>query len=388
MDALKEFWALVQDVWVQGVLGVDVGSLLIAGFILLAFIALRGPLSRFVLVRIETWAGKTETQFDDALVRALAPPLRFVPVILGVFFALNFLKLPENALFYVDQIIKTLIAFTLFWVMFRAVEPLSYVIEKLERIFTREIIDWLVKAVKVLVCFLGAAVILEIWGIKVGPLLAGLGLVGVAVALGAQDLFKNLISGILILAEKRFAVGNWIKVDGVVEGTVEQIGFRSTLIRRFDRAPVYVPNAKLSDQVVTNFSRMTHRRIYWLISVEYRTSIAQLRRIRDSIESYILNSGDFADPLEVATFVRIDSFNDSSIDIMLYCFTKTTVWGEWLEIKEKLAYEVKRIVEEAGAGFALPSRSLYLETLPDVAPEGDKPEHFMPEGSALPVAGE
>ena len=123
----------------------------------------------------------------------------------------------------------------------------------------------------------GAATILEIWGIKIGPILAGLGLFGVAVALGAQDLFKNLISGFLVIAEKRFNPGDWIRVDGEVEGTVETINFRSTLVRRFDKAPVFVPNSKLSDNSVINFSSMTFRRIYWVIGVEYRTTVDQLR---------------------------------------------------------------------------------------------------------------
>ncbi|MCK5444122.1 MAG: mechanosensitive ion channel family protein, partial [Rhodospirillaceae bacterium] len=217
------------------------------------------------------------------------------------------------------------------------------------------------------------ASILELWGIKVGPILAGLGLFGVAVALGAQDLFKNLIAGILILAERRFNKGDWILVDGVVEGTVEHIGFRSTMVRRFDKAPVYVPNTKLADSAVTNFTAMTHRRIYWHLGVEYNTTIEQLRTIRDEIENYIFETADFADPKEVSTFVRIDRFSDSSIDIMLYCFTNTTNWGEWLEVKERLAYKIKEIVEGAGTGFAFPSRTIYVEAVP-----GEAPETFVP----------
>ena len=159
----------------------------------------------------------------------------------------------------------------------------------------------------------------------------------------------------------------------MVEGTVEDIGFRSTIVRRFDKAPVYVPNAKLADTAVTNFSSMTHRRIYWHIGVEYRTTIEQLREIRDRIEKYILENDDFARPGEVPTFVRIDRFSDSSIDIMLYCFTRSIIWGEWLEIKERLALKIKEIVEGAGSSFAFPSRTLYSGS-----PAGDLPEVFVP----------
>jgi MscS family membrane protein len=250
---------------------------------------------------------------------------------------------------------------------------LSFLLSKIATTFSETLKTWTQRLIKAGFLFLGAATVLEIWGVEVGPLLAGLGLFGVAVALGAQDLFKNLIAGLLIIAERRFNVGDWILVEGTVEGIVENVGFRSTSVRRFDKAPVYVPNAHLSDTAVTNFSRMSYRRIFWTIGVEYRTTIEQLRKIRDEIEEYVTGSDDFADPSEVATFVRIDRFSDSSIDIMLYCFTKTRVWGEWLEIKENLAYRVKEIVEGAGTGFAFPSQSVYVEQIP-----GETPELFVP----------
>ena len=107
-------------------------------------------------------------------------------------------------------------------------------IKSVSDLLSKDLIDWIIKAIKVLIIILGAAAVLELWGIKIGPIIAGLGLFGVAVALGAQDLFKNLISGILVLVERRFQVGDWIFVEGVIEGTVESIGFRSTVVRRFD----------------------------------------------------------------------------------------------------------------------------------------------------------
>jgi MscS family membrane protein len=291
-----------------------------------------------------------------------------------------FRSLSGTLALFAANLIKSLIIGTIFWGFYRLVDPFSFLLRNLERLFTPELVDWLLSAIKVAFVFIGGVAILETWGIQVAPLLAGLGIFGVAVALGAQDLFKNLIAGMMIIAEKRFGDGEWIKVDGVVEGTVEKIGFRSTRIRRFDRAPMHVPNSKLSDEVVTNFSRMTHRRIYWMIGVEYRTTVPQLRRIRDEIEDYVLTNPAFADPSEASTFVRIDRFSESSIDIMLYCFTITTNWGEWLEVKEALAYKIKEIVEGAGSGFAFPSRSLYVEALPGGAPERFVPPESTPAG--------
>ena len=325
------------------------------------------------MARLERLAERTTTRFDDALVAAIEGPLRFVPVTLGVFLAFEVLRLEPGASDIAGKVVRSLIAFTMFWALYNAVGPVSKVLEQLRSVFTEAMVQWLVKAIRFAVALIGAAAILELWGIEVGPILAGLGLIGVAVALGAQDLFKNLIAGILILAERRFQPGDWIKVDGVAEGTVEVIGFRSTRIRRFDLSPTFIPNAQLSDTAVTNFSEMRHRRIYWTIGVEYRTTVAQLRRIRDEIEAYLQTSDSFVKPPEASLFVRIDTFSDSSIDILLYAFTRTTNWGEWLAIKEDLAYRIKEIVEESGTGFAFPSQSLYVESLP-----GDRPESFSP----------
>lgn len=365
-DNFQEFWALVVDVWQHGLFGIDVGQILVAMVILFIFVGLRRLLAHFVIKRLQGWASRTSSRLDNEVINAIERPLAFVPVVIGIFLATQYVDPDGSAATFFANLNRSLVSFTLFWTLFRMVDPLSHVMGKLEEIFSESMLDWLIKATKGGFVLLGAATILEIWGIAVGPLIAGLGLFGVAVALGAQDLFKNLIAGIFILGEKRFHPGDWIRVEGVVEGTVQVIGFRTTRIRRFDRAPEYVPNSKLSDNVVTNFSQMTHRRILWTIGLEYRTTLEQLRQVRDGIEEYLLGSDDFAHPPEVPLFVRIDSFNNSSIDILVYCFTRTTVWGEWLALKEGLAYKVKEIVEDAGAGFAFPSQSLYVEAWPEV----------------------
>ena len=127
-------------------------------------------------------------------------------------------------------------------------------------------IGWIVKAFKILIVILGAAAVLDLWGIKIGPIIAGLGLFGVAVALGAQDLFKNLISGILVLVEKRFKVGDWIIVEDIIEGIVERIGFRSTVVRKFDKSIAINPNFQFAENAVINISETTNLIISWVIT--------------------------------------------------------------------------------------------------------------------------
>ncbi len=373
MENLAEFWALVVDVWQNGFAGIDIGRFIGALLILAVFVVIRDLMTRLFEGRLRALARRSTTKIDDAMVDALVPPFKLVPPTIGIFFAAQFLGVQDIYADIANNLVSSLIAFVIFWALYRLVAPFSFFLTRLESIFTHDLVEWLIKSIRIAIALVGAATIIQTWGIAIGPIIAGAGLFGIALALGAQDLFKNLIAGILILGEKRFRKGDWIKAEGTVEGTVESIGFRSTLVRRFDKAPVFVPNSELSDNAVINFSAMTHRRIYWIIGVEYRTTIDQLRQIRDAIEHFVLGSDKFAHPPEVSTFVRIDSFNDSSIDIMLYCFTRTTDWGEWLEIKEDLAYRIKDIIEQAGTGFAFPSQSLYIETLPS-----GRPETFVP----------
>jgi len=382
MAQFQEFWNLVVQVWHEGFLGVDVGSGVVAIGIFLGFLVLRGLLARFIIGSLRVVVKRTAWEFDDLALEAIAPPMRAVPVVLGLFVAIYYLELEGKTHEIATDITRTMITMVLFWALYRGIGPLSRLFRSLETIISQEFVEWIVKTLKVVVIVVGAATILQLWGIQIGPIIAGAGLFGVAVALGAQDLFKNLIAGILILGERRFRHGDWVRVEGLVEGTVESIGFRSTVVRRFDKAPVMVPNAQLSDTAVINFSQMIYRRIYWHIGVEYSTSIEQLRQIRDGIDDYISNHDDFVPPEQASKFVRIDRFNDSSIEILVYCFTKTTKWGEWLIVKEELAYKIMEIVHEAGTGFAFPSTSLYIESIPS-----ERPEAFVPPGSDKQDAG-
>ncbi|MBN2753089.1 MAG: mechanosensitive ion channel family protein [Rhodospirillaceae bacterium] len=366
--AVTETGQAILDFRLADLWGPDMRRTLESFAILGAFILFRRLISNQVLKRIANRAPSARGRRAQAL-DALRGPLRGIPFIIGLLIAGKHMHFTKDFASIHMTIVRSLLAFNIFWILYVLVEPMSFVFNHLQRIFSVSLMTWTIKAVKLLVVMIGAATILDLWGVRVGPILAGFGLFGVAVALGAQDLFKNLISGLLIIAEKRFNPGDWVRVDGVVEGVVETIGFRSTLIRRFDKAPVYVPNTALSDHAVTNFSQMTYRRINWTIGVEYRTSIRQLRTIRDDIDAYLRGNSDIAQPPDAPLFVRIDKFSDSSIDILVYCFTRTTEWGEWLRVKEALAYRVKDIVVQAGTAFAFPSQSVYVETLPENTPE-------------------
>ncbi len=376
METFNSFTYLFLDVWNNGVFGINATDIIVSLVIFLLFYLLRRLIARFILNRLSRIVSKTSNQIDDAVIEVLDGPLKFLPVVLGFFIASSYLDVSDNNQDFLDLLNRSLITIFIFWLLHQLIIPFSFVIKNFESKISKPLVDWTLKGLKILVIVLGAVAILELWGIRVGPVIAGLGLFGVAVALGAQDLFKNLISGIMILMEKRFTVGDVILVSGEVEGVVEQIGFRSTLVRRFDSTPVMVPNYKFAEQSVTNYTRRHHRRIRWLIGLEYRTSIDQLKNIRDEINNLIEKDDNFAKNQNASFYVRIDSFSDSSIDMLVQTFTVTNEWAEFLKIKENLAVKIIEIVENNEAGFAFPSQSLYVEKLSD-----EKTEIFNPQSA-------
>ena len=369
MEAINRFRELFLEVWSQGVFGLNASDIIVGIIIFLFFYVLRRLFARFVISRLSKIVNKTSNKIDNTVVEVIEGPLKFLPIVLGFFIATSYIKLSLEVQNFVDLLNRTLITIFIFWLLHQLVIPFSYIIKNFEDKISKPLVNWTLKGLEIIIIVLGIVAVLELWGIKVGPVIAGLGLFGVAVALGAQDLFKNLISGIMILMEKRFTIGDVILVSNEVEGVVEQIGFRSTLVRRFDSTPVMIPNYKFAEQSVTNYSRRHHRRIRWLIGFEYKTSIDQLKKIRDSITKLIQDNDDFAKNENSSFFIRIDSFSDSSIDMLVQAFTVTNEWSEFLRIKEELAVSIKEIVESNDAGFAFPSQSLYVESYPNERPE-------------------
>ena len=373
MEAFNTFSSLFIDVWKEGIFGINASEIIIGLLIFLFFYVLRRLFARFLINRINKIVNKTSNTIDNTVVEVIEGPLKFLPVVLGFFIASSYIDFSIEIKGFIDLLNRTFITIFIFWLLHQLIIPFSFIIKNFEDKISKPLVDWTLRGLKIIIFVLGIVAVLELWGIKVGPVIAGLGLFGVAVALGAQDLFKNLISGIMILMEGRFTVGDVILVSNEVEGTVEQIGFRSTLVRRFDSTPVMVPNYKFAEQSVTNYTRRHHRRIRWLIGLEYRTNINQLKIIRNQISTLIENQKDFAKNENTNYFVRIDSFSESSIDMLVQTFTETNEWGEYLKIKESLAVKIIEIVENNKAGFAFPSQSIYVESI-----SGDKPEIFNP----------
>jgi MscS family membrane protein len=372
------FWQEVLKVWGAGIFGTNLGEIFIAMSIFFGFILARRIFFRSTMRYLKSLTKKTKTELDEQVLAAMEQPLEFSFVVMGFYIATQFVTLSDTLAHVSLQLVRSLISLTIFWAIYGIVDPLSSLFDRAIGIFGSismhaTVKGFFIKLIKAVIVCLGVAAIFQEWGFNVAAVLGSLGLVGMAVALGAQDFIANMFAGLTIFLDRMFEKGNWIKTPDV-EGNVEEIGFRATKVRQFDKALVTIPNSKLANEALINFSRMTQRRIYWRIGVEYRTTKEQLGRVIQNIREYLQSHPDFeTDPTKTKTFVYLDSFGASSIDILLYCFTKTTEWGEWLTVKEALAYKIKEIVEGHGAAFAFPSTSLYVESLPFGVPEAFSP---------------
>ena len=307
------------------------------------------------------FASASESKYDDEVIKALKKPLTLIPLGIGLYASVLSLPLSSTYANYADLLIKSYFYFAIFWSVASTADPLKDFIGDRYNFLSPTLRAWIFRAFKFVAYLIGIVSVLELWGVDAASIIAGLGLFSVALALGAQNFFKNLIGGLLIIGEKIFKQGDWINIEGVAEGEVEKIDFRSTLIRRFDKAPVYVPNSVLSDSEIINFSAMPFRRIRFHVGLLYSTSPDTIMKIRKDIESYIEKNKNLVNSNEIRSTIRVTNFNDSSIDMLINCFTKSTKWQDFCVAREELILEIMKIVQKNGSDFAFPTRTIHLE---------------------------
>jgi len=223
------------------------------------------------------------------------------------------------------------------------------------------------RIVRIAVILTGILTTLGVLEIPISGFLAAGGVGGIAVGLAARDLLANFFGGFMIFMDRPFSVGDWVRSpDKEIEGTVEAIGWRVTTILKFDKRPMYVPNAVFTTITVENPSRMTHRRIFEHIGIRY-DDFAVARPVIDDIRAMILAHEEL--DTGQTTMVHFNLYGASSLDIMIYCFTKTTVWTEYHQVRENVLLEIGQIIESNGAEIAFPTRTLKIDQLEQMASE-------------------
>ena len=208
--------------------------------------------------------------------------------------------------------------------------------------------------------------VLQTLGVSVSGLLAFGGIGGIAVGFAAKDLLANFFGGLGIFLDRPFTIGDWVRSpDRSIEGTVEEIGWRVTRIRTFDKRPLYVPNSVFGQITIENPSRMLNRRIYEPFGLRYADSRC-LATVIERIREMLMNHE--AVDANQTVIVNFESFGPSSLDCFMYCYTRTTNWVEYHAVKQDVLLKVLDIVHEEGADIAFPTRTLHMNP-----PEDDNP---------------
>ena len=209
---------------------------------------------------------------------------------------------------------------------------------------------------------IGAIILIDRWGYDVTGLVAGLGLGGLAISLAAQDTLSNIFGFSMIVSDRPFVVGEFIKTPDV-EGIVERVGLRSTAVRQLNQAVVTIPNSKLAAAPVLNWSRLSKRWIDFILGISYSATADQLETLMAQIRE-MLAAREAVD--ETSVVVHFIEFGDNALRILVRAYVKRADWLEFTQEREQVNLEIMRIVKNVGLTIAYPSRSLYIEKLPDV----------------------
>ena len=357
---INDFWNLIVETWQTGIRGVGIDDILICLAIIIGSLVVRTIFNTFLLDRIAKLAESSENTFDDEIVESLRGPFGLIPIAFGLYLITSYLPFSGSLDLIATNLVKMVVIYTIFSAFSNLTKPLLTMLGD-NSWLTPAMSTWLSRVAGVLIWVVAITMMLDIWGIEIGPIIAGLGLFSVAVALGAQDMFKNIIAGIFILSEKRFQPGDRIRIGNGLHGIVESIGFRSTQVRLLDTSPVFVPNTDLSDLQVTNHQEMSYRRLSWTINLVYSTSSSQLKEICKEIQDYINSSKDFTENPGQENFVKVTELGSSSIDLSILCYLKVVSYTEFSQIKQDLIFKIMESVKEHGSDFAFPSRSIYIE---------------------------
>jgi len=311
---------------------------------------------------------KTKNVWDDALLEAAHKPLSWFILIFGLLWAIQISEgylasglFSANNLELIRQL-TFIILIMYFLVRFinlaevRILDNLTNEPESDQTKFDPTTLHALAKLLRLSVVISAVLVALPTVGIEITALLAFGGVGGLAIGFAAQDLLSNFFGGLMIYLDRPFAIGDWIRSpDRNIEGTVESIGWRLTVVRTFDKRPLYVPNSVFTTLALENPSRMSNRRIKETIGIRYQDA-NKMGIIVEAVKLMLQNHEEIDS--NQTLIVNFNSYGASSLDFFIYTFTKTTDWIRYHEIKQDVMLKVIEIVHSNGADFAFPTTTL------------------------------
>ena len=313
--------------------------------------------------RLQKFAAETEAQWDDEVIEYVPAPIGAIAQIGLWFGAAWLLQLPTEPVAIrgvVFQGFEIALWASITWLGFRLVDvvagTMGRIADKTDSKLDDQLIPMLRRTLKLVIGATVAIMVIQNLGYSVTSLVASIGVGGIALAMAAKDTVANVFGSLVIFTDRPFQIGDWVAFGGV-EGTVEEVGFRTTQVRRFDKSSVTVPNAIFSSTPIVNHSRRNLRRINMNIGLTYETSAAQLQALLPVLREAVSSHPGIDDGF---SFVHLTGFGASSLDLQVYCFTESTVWTDFLATRESLMLKIMEIVGEARLELAFPTQTVYL----------------------------
>jgi MscS family membrane protein len=359
--------------WAEG-LSVSIGlrPWVITVFLIVIAAMLVDFLQRRLMRRLGEAVSKTENLWDDAIFDAAVRPLTLLVWLIGITLAVQFIPVREEGSLLHDDLIVRIrqigVLYAITWMLYAFVKNIEDSIVESARRAKREVdqttIAALGRVVRVAIVVTASLVALDTLGFNIAGLMAAGGIGGLAIGLAAKDLIANFFGGVTVFIDRPFGIGDWILLkEKGIEGVVENIGWRQTTIRKFDKRPVYVPNAVFTTASVENPSRMTHRRIYETIGLRYKDA-SQVKPITDAVREMLTSHAEIDE--KQTLMVHLNAFGESSIDFFIYCMTHTVNWQRYHEVKQDVLLQISDIIRDHGASIAFPTRTLDLDADTDL----------------------
>ena len=353
MEQLVDFW--------NRLISIQIVDVIIAIGIIIFFRLLSGTFS-YMIIRIFKIKSKKAKEIKES---AFFKPLKIFFIILGIYLAIVFLRVPlqinEQIMDIVTKAFKIISVIEIAVGLANSFTSKTILGRKLRKSLSQKmddtVFEFVLKVTRVLIYIVAIFLVLAILEINLTGLIAGLGLGGVIVTLAAQDTAKNLFGGVVIFIDKPFVVGDWIEMDNY-EGTIEDITFRTTRIRTFENALVNIPNAIIADASVTNWSKMEKRRYKTNLCVELNTPLEKLELLKAKIEKMLQERESVFDD---SIIVRFDQITDNGINILIYTYTNSVDYASYLKDVEDINIKIMKILNEEKVQLAYDTKTVYVK---------------------------
>lgn len=333
-------------------------------FIVVFLVLLFNLLLRLVLKKLYSKAEATSNPWDDAVVSAIQRPVLLLAWVIGITFAADIVYAETQATIFnaIGPIREVGVIGAITWFLTRLIQQFQNNViaqsKGKEEPVDVTTVDAIGKLVRASVLITAALVVLQTLGFSISGVLAFGGIGGIAIGFAAKDLLSNFFGGLMLYMDRPFSVGDWIRSpDREIEGTVEQIGWRLTRIRSFDKRPIYIPNGLFSTMAIVNPSRMSHRRIYETLGIRY-DDVDKMEVIVADVKKMLLEHPEIDETQTM--IVNFNSFAPSSLDFFVYTFTHTTAWVRFHEIKQDILLRIHAIIAAHGAEIAFPTSTMHL----------------------------